>query len=203
MTDYTIALDIIGTVAFSLSGYILAAKARFDILGVVVIAFMNAFGGGVVRDLLTNRVPFIFHETYPISLVLVTVVVAYLFKLHEHTTLEDNVVFNLSDSIGLSMFAFTGAVVGLEADFNLAGVVFLSFLTAVGGGIIRDVIMNKVPFILTNDFYGTVSILLGLLVWLCDAYYELNAIATMSLLIFGVLMRLLAIKYKWKLPKLI
>lgn len=203
MTDYTIFLDIIGTVAFSLSGYILATKAGYDILGILVIAFMSAFGGGVVRDLLTNRVPFIFHETYPISLVLITVVFAYLFKLHKHTTLEHNLVFSLSDSIGLSMFAFSGAAIGIEADFNLAGVVFLSFLTAVGGGIIRDMIMNKVPFVLVNDFYGTIAILLGFLVWFCASYYELNAVTTSLLLIFGTIMRLLAIKYKWKLPKLI
>ncbi|MEA1983173.1 MAG: trimeric intracellular cation channel family protein [Campylobacterota bacterium] len=203
MTDYTIILDIIGTVAFSLSGYILAVRAGYDILGVLVVAFMTAFGGGVVRDLLTDRVPFIFHETYPIVMVLVTVVIAYVLKLHKHTSIEQTLVFNLSDSIGLSMFAFTGAVVGLEADFNLAGVVFLSFLTAVGGGIIRDMIMNKVPYVLTNDFYGTVSIVLGFLIWCCDSYSELNAISTTLLLVFGVLMRLLAIKYKWKLPKLI
>lgn len=203
MTDYTIILDIIGTVAFSLSGYILGARAGYDILGILVVAFMTAFGGGVVRDLLTDRVPFIFHETYPIVMVLLSVVFAYTFKLHKHTTLEQTSIFNISDSIGLSMFAFTGAVVGLESNFNLAGVVFLSFLTAVGGGIIRDMIMNKVPYVLTNDFYGTVSILLGFLIWCCDSYFEINGVSTTLLLLFGVVMRLLAIKYKWKLPKLI
>lgn len=201
--EYTVFLDIVGTIAFSLSGYILAAKARYDILGIVVVAFITAFGGGVVRDLLTNRVPFIFHETYPISIVLVTVTVAYLLKLHKHTRLTDNIVFHLSDSIGLNMFAFTGAVVGLESDFNLAGVVFLSFLTAVGGGMIRDMMMNKVPFVLTNDFYGTIAILLGFLIWLIDNFYSLNTIVSIVLLVMGTFMRLLARKYQWKLPKLI
>ncbi|MDF1882514.1 trimeric intracellular cation channel family protein [Sulfurimonas sp. SAG-AH-194-C21] len=201
--EYTVFLDIIGTIAFSFSGYILAAKARYDILGILVVAFITAFGGGVVRDLLTNRVPFIFHETYPISIVLVTVVIAYLLKLHKHTHLTDNMVFHISDSIGLSMFAFTGAVVALEADFNLAGVVFLSFLTAVGGGIIRDMLMNKVPFVLTNDFYGTIAILLGFSIWFIDSFFTLNTIVSIVLLVVGTLMRLLAIKYQWKLPKLI
>ncbi len=201
--DYTIFLDIIGTVAFSLSGYILAAKARYDILGIMVISFMSAFGGGVVRDLLTNRIPFIFHETYPIDIVVVTVIVAYILKLHKHTKLTDNWVFNISDSIGLSIFAITGASVGMEANLNLAGVVFLSFLTAVGGGIIRDVIMNKVPFVLTNDFYGTIAIILGFCMWLTKHFFTLNAITITLLLLVGIFMRLLAIKYKWKLPKLI
>lgn len=201
--DYTIFLDIIGTVAFSLSGYILAAKARYDILGIVVIAFITAFGGGVVRDLLTSRIPFIFHENYPISIVFVTVVIAYLFKLNKHTKLTDNIIFNLSDSIGLSIFAFTGAVVGLESKFNFAGVVFLSFLTAVGGGIIRDMMMNKVPFVLKNDFYGTIAIVIGVLVWLLNELSLLNSVSTFGVLSLGLLLRLLAIKYRWKLPKLI
>lgn len=101
------------------------------------------------------------------------------------------------------MFAFTGAVVGLEADFNLAGVIFLSFLTAVGGGIIRDMMMNKVPFVLTNDFYGTIAILLGFLIWFIDNFFILNTTISVLLLVFGTTMRLLAIKYQWKLPKLI
>ena len=201
--DYTLFLDIIGIIAFALSGYILAAKAGYDILGVVVIAFITAFGGGVVRDLLTSRVPFIFHENYPISIVLVTIVLAYLLKLHKHTQLTDNIVFHLSDSIGLSIFAFTGAVIGLESEFNFGGVVFLSFLTAVGGGIIRDMMMNKVPFVLTNDFYGTIAIVIGILVWVLDRFSHLNTTSTLGVLSLGLLLRLLAIKYKWKLPKLI
>ncbi len=201
--EYTILLDVIGTVAFSLSGYILASEAGYDLLGIVVISFTSAFGGGVVRDLLTNRMPFIFHETYPILLVLCTLVIAYIFKFHKEMKLIDNKVFNFSDSIGLSMFAFTGATVGFDAEFNLAGVIFLSFLTAVGGGIIRDVIMNKIPYVLVNDFYGTIAIFVGFLVWIVKSYFILNALSIILILFFGTVMRLIAIKQRWKLPKLI
>lgn len=201
--QYTVFLDIIGTIAFALSGYILAAKAKYDILGILVITFITAFGGGVVRDLLVDRMPYIFHKTYPITIVIITIIAAYIFKLHKNTTLTHNLVFIISDSIGLSIFAFTGAIVALESGFNLAGIMFLSFLTAVGGGIIRDMIMNKVPFVLKNDFYGTVAFILGFLVWLLSTMNLLNSLSTIILLIFGVVMRLMAIKFKWKLPKLI
>ncbi|QOY54094.1 trimeric intracellular cation channel family protein [Candidatus Sulfurimonas marisnigri] len=201
--QYTVFLDIIGTIAFALSGYILAAKAKYDILGILVIAFITAFGGGVVRDLLVDRMPYIFLKTYPITIVIITIITAYIFKLHKNTTLTDNLVFIISDSIGLSIFAFTGAIVALESGFNLAGIMFLSFLTAVGGGIIRDMMMNKVPFVLTNDFYGTVAFILGFLVWLLSTMNLLNSASTIILLIFGIIMRLMAIKFKWKLPKLI
>lgn len=201
--QYTIFLDIIGTIAFALSGYILAAKAKYDILGILVISFITAFGGGVVRDLLVDTTPFIFKETYPIIIVTTTIVVAYIFKLHKNTTLTDNFVFIISDSIGLSIFAFTGALVALNSGFNFAGVIFLSFLTAVGGGIIRDMIMNKVPFVLTNDFYGTVAFILGFFVWLLSSLGLLNSVSTTIVLICGIILRLMAIKLKWKLPKVI
>jgi len=164
---------------------------------------MTAFGGGVVRDVLVGRMPYIFHESYPIGIVLLTLLMAYVLKLHKHTKLTDNKVFILSDSIGLSLFAFTGATVALNAGFNLGGVIFLSFLTAVGGGVIRDMMMNKVPFVLTNDFYGTVAIMQGILVYILKKEELLNTISTLAVLLFAVIMRLLAVKYKWKLPTLI
>jgi len=181
----------------------LAAKAEYDILGIVVVAFMTAFGGGVVRDVLVDKIPFIFHTSYPIGVVFVTLIVAYIFKLHKHTKLTDNRVFVISDSIGLSLFAFTGASVALEAGFNLGGVVFLSFLTAVGGGIIRDMMMNKIPFVLTNDFYGTIAIFEGIVIYTLYSLHLLNSLSSLLVLFGAIIMRLLAVKYKWKLPVLI
>ena len=203
MLDYTLLLDIIGTIAFALSGYILASKAGYDFLGIIVITFTTAFGGGVVRDLLTNRTPFIFQENYPISVVFIVMVFAFIFKLHKQTTLTDNLIFNLSDSIGLSIFALTGAVIGLDSGFNLGGILFLSFFTAVGGGMLRDTMMNKTPFVLTNDFYGTIAILIGFLIWFANEFLLLNDISKTVILAFGITMRLVAVKYNWKLPKLI
>ena len=203
MFEYTLLLDIIGTIAFALSGYMIAVKAGYDILGILVVTFTTAFGGGVVRDLLTNRVPFIFKESYPISIILTVILIAYIFKLHKKNNLTDNKIFHLSDSIGLSIFALTGALVGIEGDFNLGGILFLSFFTAVGGGLIRDTMMNNTPFVLTNDFYGTIAILLGFIIWFFNEYLILNDSSKTLILLFGIIMRLFAIKYKWKLPKVI
>ena len=201
--DYTVLIDIIGTVAFALSGFIVAAKERLDILGILVVSYVTAFGGGVIRDLLVDRPPFIFSETYPITVVFITILIAFIFKLHNRTKLTNNYIFYLSDSMGLSLFAYTGATIGLEYNFNFGGVVFLSFLTAVGGGIIRDIILNKIPFILTNDFYGTIAIVVGILVWTLSQYSLINPFSTISVLVLGVIMRLLAIRFQWKLPKLV
>lgn len=201
--EYLLIFDIIGIIAFALSGYILASKANFDILGIILITYVSSFGGGVIRDLLVDRPPFIFQESLPITIVFITITLAYIFKLHHKTHLEHNKIFILSDSIGLSLFAFTGATIALHADFNFGGVVFLSFLTATGGGIVRDIIMNKVPYILSSEFYGTIAFMIGVITWLTATFYVLNPFSTILILIFGLVFRILAISYKWKLPILI
>jgi len=78
----------------------------------------------------------------------------------------------------------------------------LSFLTAVGGGIIRDIMMNQVPFVLSNDFYGTVALLIGLAVWTLSLFDLINTYSSLVLLIIGTIIRLIAVKNRWKLPKL-
>jgi len=200
--EYIFLIDIIGTVAFALSGFIIAAREKLDLLGILVVTYITAFGGGVIRDLLVDRRPFIFSETYPITVVFITIIVAFLFNLHNHTKLTNNYIFRISDSMGLALFAYTGATIGLQYNFNFGGVVFLSFLTAVGGGIIRDLILNKVPFILTNDFYGTVAILIGILMWILTYFNCINPYSSVTVLVGGTILRLLAIEYQWKLPKL-
>ena len=201
--DFTLFLDIIGTIAFALSGYILGSKAQLDILGIFFISSVTSFGGGVVRDLLVDRTPFIFQETYPATIVLITITIAYFLKLHHNTKLTDNYIFIVTDSIGLSIFAFTGATIAIINEFNFGGVVFLAFLTAVGGGIIRDIVLNKIPFIFVSEFYGTVAILIGIITWIINTFYIINTFTIIGILLFGFIMRLLAFKYNWRLPKLI
>ena len=151
------------------------------------------------NDRKKHRVHYIVKHTCLI--VLLTIIVSYIFKFHNNTKLTNNPVFILSDSIGLSIFAYTGAMVGLEYELNLGGIVFLSFLTAVGGGILRDIIMNQVPFVLTNDFYGTVAIIIGIVVWAMDYLNISTSPYTITIIItLGTLLRLIAIKNKWKLP---
>lgn len=195
-------MDIIGTIAFTISGYIVGARNKFDALGIFFISFVSAFGGGVIRDLLVGRTPFIFTENYPLLISLVAVVVSYLFRLDAKENLENSRIFVWSDTIGLSVFAVTGALIGLEYNFNFMGVVFLALLTATGGGIIRDIILNKIPYVFGHDFYGTISIILGSLIFIFQDFLSLYSNAGIYFLIFlGVLMRLLAVKNKWSIPK--
>ncbi len=200
--DYIIFLDIIGIITFSLSGYILAAKDNLDILGISLVSLITAFGGGVIRDLLVGVTPLIFTETYPITILLVVLIFAFMFKLHNHTHLTNNNLFIISDSIGLAVFSVAGAMIAIGAAFNFVGIILMALLTAIGGGVMRDIILNKVPYVFKSDFYGTVAILIGVFIWAIHTFYILDPFAVNVVLIFGFVIRIYAVKSNWSLPKL-
>jgi len=91
-------------------------------------------------------------------------------------------------------------LIALEANLNLTGVLILSFVTAVGGGITRDIIINEVPFVFKTGFYGTVSLLVGLLIYLLDNFDVLNVFTTSSVFILAVAIRVIAYYRKWSIP---
>ena len=200
--DYIVILDILGIIAFSFTGYILAVRAELDIMGVFIISSISALGGGLIRDIIVDRTPFIFTNIYPLSVVLVTIIVSIILKLHKKNNLTNNYIFIVADSIGLSLFAITGAGIGLAAGINLPGVIFLGLLTAIGGGIIRDMILNVVPTILTNEVYGSIAIIIAFIMWVVTIITPITPIITALLLIFGTLLRLFVIKKNYHLPKI-
>ncbi|WP_417332388.1 trimeric intracellular cation channel family protein [Halarcobacter sp.] len=201
MTPLEIA-DIIGIISFALSGFLIAVHYKLDILGVFISAFLTALGGGMIRDVIANKTPYVLSDNLPIILVSSTLFLSFIFKLHKTTDLEGKTWFIISDAIGLVSFAITGALIGIKADFNFLGVLMLAFLTAVGGGTIRDILINKVPSILVSEFYGTVAIIVGLITYFLHLG-GISSIITLTItFIFGVTLRLLAYYKKWSLPKL-
>ena len=194
--------DIIGIISFALSGLLIAVHCKLDILGVFISAFLTAFGGGMTRDVLADRTPYVFTSNLPLSLVIATVLIAMLFKLHKITNLEGKWAFVISDAIGLSSFAITGAIIAIESDSNFLSAVMLAFITAVGGGTIRDVLINRMPFILVSEFYATVALIIGSVVYILDAFELRNIFSLIIVFIFGVVLRVLAYYKKWHLPTL-
>ena len=194
--------DIIGIISFALSGFFIAVHCKLDILGVFISAFLTAFGGGMTRDVLADRTPYVFTSNLPLSLVIATVLIAMLFKLHKITNLEGKWAFVISDAIGLSSFAITGAIIAIESGFNFLSAVMLAFITAVGGGTIRDVLINRMPFILVSEFYATVALIIGSVVYILDAFELRNIFSLIIVFIFGVVLRVLAYYKKWHLPTL-
>ncbi len=121
----------------------------------------------------------------PALVVVAVLVVLIVFRLHTKASLENRFVFLLSDLIGLASFSITGSLIALEHHLNFTDVLALTFITAVGGGIARDVIINEVPFVFTTGFYGTIALIMGALMYLLDRLGLINGYALSLLLIVG------------------
>lgn len=192
-------VDILGIAAFALSGYLAAVRSRLDWLGIFLIAFLTALGGGILRDLVANTTPFTFRETYPALTVAIVTAAALLLRLHRRE-IDRHKLFILTDAVGLSSFAITGALVALDAGLNTAAVLLMALITAVGGGVVRDVLLNRVPAILTSEFYGSVALLIGLAVLLIDLFAHFNHLWALGLMAAGIVLRMMAVKFSWRLP---
>ena len=194
--------EIIGIVSFALSGFFIASWNKLDILGVFIASFLTALGGGVMRDVLTGRELFAFHNNSASILVILVVVLGVVFKLHRFEKIEKSPFFIIADTLGLVSFALSGALVATEAGFNFFGVILLAFITAVGGGVMRDVLINKIPIILVSEFYGSVAFLIGIFIYVLFLCEQLNYITIVLVFIIGIVIRLLAYYQKWHLPKI-
>ena len=194
--------DIIGIICFALSGFLIAVHYKLDILGVFISSFLTAPGGGMIRNALADRTPYVFTTNLPVFLVVATVLIALLFKLHKIDDLEGKTAFIISDAIGLVSFAITGSIIAIQNEFNFLGVLILAFLTAVGGGTIRDILINRVPSILVSEFYATVALIIASIIYVLELLHLRSLPILTIVFIFGVALRLLAYYRNWHLPKL-
>ena len=192
--------EYIGIIAFAMSGFFVAVRNKLDLLGVLIATFLTALGGGIMRDITVDKVPFTFSHTYPALMVILVMLTLIIFRFHKRNSLENKPLFILSDSIGLVSFSISGALIAIDVEFNLAGVIAMAFLTAVGGGIVRDVIINEVPFVLKTGFYGTVSIVIALILYLLHMQNFINFTSISALFIAALSLRLLAYYKKWSIP---
>jgi len=194
--------DIIGIIAFSLSGFLVGVRNRLDLLGIVIAASLTALGGGILRDALLHRTPFAFSEYYPAATLLITILIAFAFQSLRADKIEHRWLFVVSDTIGLIAFSITGALLAISAGYNAFGVIILSFLTAVGGGVTRDVMINQVPSVLVSDFYGSFALIVGIMLALLNYFGLMSDPAVMLVGLGSIVLRLVAYRQQWQLPKL-
>ncbi len=200
--DLFFIADVIGIFAFAISGYLVAVRNELDLLGVLISSFLTALGGGILRDVILDTTPFTFREYYPATTVLIVLALSFLLQLNRKKEIERKFFFVISDTIGLVAFSITGALLALDANLNIFGVIILSFLTAVGGGLTRDILINKVPAVLVTDFYGSIALFVAFLLFICHYFTILNEITIFTIAIFAVSLRLVAYFKNWRLPKI-
>jgi len=195
----------VGTIAFAMSGSFKAIRHDFDVLGLLVLGFATALGGGLIRDVLLQRTPAAFIDNgpalYALSGCLIVMVSHWLSQKVWGLADPESLTFLLLDAIGLAAFTVLGASAGAEAGLNVFGIIMLAGLTGVGGGMIRDVLAGEIPLVLKADFYATATIIgafvFSLLYWLGFDTATGSAVT----FIVTLLLRLMAIQYKWQLPK--
>lgn len=194
-------LDLIGTFAFAAYGSYFALESDFDIFGIFVSAFLTAVGGGTLRELFFNNTPFYFFDANYIWAIFLAVV-ATLLVYKKFPKIK--IVALFLDSVGLVTFAFIGASKAHALGLGLFAIIFFATLTAVGGGIIRDLVLNKIPKIMHDDFYASVALLLGLVYGLAGSKMT-NLLWANLLIVACLIIRWLAITNKitlWKPKKI-
>lgn len=195
-----ILVDLCGTFAFAVSGAVAAAHRRLDLFGILTISYLTACGGGVVRDLSLGAVPpvAISDWRYLATSALAAGMALWARPMIEH--LQRPIVF--FDALGLGFFAVNGAHKALALGQNVEVAILLGVVTAVGGGVVRDVLLNRVPVILQKEIYA-VAALVGASIQVLGQRMEWQLAATPWLgAVVCVAIRLLALRYSWRLPTL-
>ena len=192
-------LDLAGTFVFAISGATAARQRGLDLFGICAIAYTVACGGGIIRDVCIGAVP-------PAGLTtwyyLATAMVAAVMTIGLYPVVQRlNRPVLLFDAAGLSLFAVTGAQKALSYGHNGEAAVLLGIMTAVGGGVLRDILLNRVPVILEKEIYALAALIAALIVvsgsylkWLSSDW-----IAVIALIICFTL-RILALRFHWNLP---
>lgn len=192
-------LDLLGTVVFAATGAFKAIEHKSDLVGIVILATMTGVAGGVMRDLVFGRIPplAIVNPLYVIITVATGVAMFFLYRaLKKHWNL-----FLKFDAIGLGVFTIIGATFAYNVfGLNFLAMAFAGVLTAVGGGILRDVFVNEIPIVFVKELYASASFI-GVVIFfgLLAAGIDLN-IAAIPSIVAATALRLLAMKYNWNLP---
>ncbi|MFL6562734.1 MAG: trimeric intracellular cation channel family protein, partial [Bacillus sp. (in: firmicutes)] len=158
-------LGMIGTIAFAVSGAIVAMEEEYDIFGVYILGIVTAFGGGAIRNLLIGvPVSALWEQGLFFQIALLSITAVFLFpnNLLKHWQKWGN----LFDAIGLSAFAVQGAMYAVNMDRPLSAVIVAAVLTGIGGGIIRDLLAGRKPIVLRSEIYALWAILTGLCIGL-------------------------------------
>jgi len=197
--DPFLIMNTIGLVAFALVGSAKAIREEFDLFGIVVVGLATAFVGGVTRDLLVNRLPLVFQSSTEISLGLLGSGLAVALSVSLRAPDEHGITV-VSDAIGLAAFATTGAIVATNAGVSAFGVVAIATINAVGGRAFADILLDRSPFILFDDFYASCAVLGGCSYWLVDSIGIIDGGAAVACAAVTVTVRVVAVTQGWYVP---
>lgn len=199
MEIITYLANFIGVVAFAISGTLKAIKHKLDILGIIVLAIITAVGGGIIRDVIINRIPNVLKNSTDIYVAIISAIIIYILYKKDYIVKNSSTLL-IMDAIGLAIFAVIGASIGVRENLNIIAVAILSTLTGVGGGVIRDLLVGEIPIVLKEDVYAILCFLSAIVYVLLLRIFN-EYIVSIIVFLFILIIRIIVIKYKLNLPK--
>jgi uncharacterized membrane protein YeiH len=190
-------LDQIGVLVFAVSGGIVAVRARMDPLGVLVLSFLPALGGGTLRDLILDAPIFWLTDPRSLLMVLFGAVLAWVFG----TKVEEFKPIRWADAVGLALFAVAGAAKAIDLGHSMTIAIIMGGVTASAGGLLRDIVAGREPMLLKQDIYATAALLGGAgyaVAHKAGLSFELSTLIGFSL---AFALRACAIRFGWSLPQ--
>lgn len=198
--------EIIGTIAFSISGAIVAIEKKMDVLGVMILGLTTGVGGGVIRDVVIGNTPAQAFTSPIYSLISIVVALIIFLPPVREWVMKENKFFQsfllITDSIGLGIFTVVGIATAYAVvpEHGLFLLVFVGTVTGVGGGVMRDIMAGNTPYIFVKHFYACASII-GALV--CSFIWDM--VGSVPAMFVGtgtvVVLRILAATFRWELPR--
>ncbi|WP_316827121.1 trimeric intracellular cation channel family protein [Pedobacter miscanthi] len=203
MENYNIStseiIEVLGTIAFAISGTFTAMQRKLDPFGVLIIAFVTSIGGGTVRDLLIGDTPVAWmRDMQTCLIILFTALATMFFKTHVQ---KMKITLFLFDSLGLGLFTMVGLLKGIAFGLNPGICIALGTITGCFGGIIRDTLLNTIPLVFRREIYATACIFGGLLYYLLLWLNVESVVAKLSVVAFIFILRIIVVRFKLSLPK--
>lgn len=210
MNEIMKVLEIIGTIAFAVSGALVAIGAGLDIFGVVFVGCITAVGGGIVRDILLGISPPSIFTNFPMFLLaLLTTIVVFLVAFVNRKRffeLKNKIehINNIFDALGLAVFTVIGAEAGYINGFSDNGFIIVSIgmITGIGGGIFRDILTDTTPYVLKKHVYALATILGAILYVILKRCFDNITLISILPMLLVFLIRLFATIFHWGLPKI-
>lgn len=196
---FLVIIEVIGTVAFAISGIRMAAAKRFDWFGAYVVGLVTAIGGGTLRDLLLDAPVFWMQTWWYLAVTGLALAFVIVFRKSLVKHLGALLMF---DTIGLALFVVIGIQKSLAFDFPMWVAIAMGMITGAFGGVVRDILINEEPLFFRKDIYATACLAGGgvySLTMMCNGSEILQQSACATTVI---LLRFLAVKYSWQLPTL-
>jgi len=197
-TNFLYIIDILGTFAFAVAGAFSAMEKKLDPIGVLVLSFATAIGGGTIRDILIGNLPVAWLTNETATVVIFVSAIAAMFFSHylKHFT----TILFLFDALGLGLFTITGLEMGLSKEFSPGICIALGTITACFGGVIRDVFLNNVPLLFRKEIYAMACIAGGTLYFLLE-WLQVESNLTRIICIVAIFtIRVIAFRFKLSMP---